>query len=129
MKKETNNQNDIFMRRLKEINDCDASMNETKTMVSFRELVDSEAFQNAESKLSFVVGKANDGQIVIGDIAKMPHIRIAGSSGSGKTVCIKSIIMSILHKATPEDVRMIIIDPKWWNIRRITRFLTCCARW
>ena len=83
-----------------------------KTMVSFRELIDSYAFQNAESKLSFVVGKGTDGQTVIGDIAKMPHILVAGSAGSGKTVCIKSIIMSILHKATPEDVRMIIIDPK-----------------
>lgn len=83
-----------------------------KNIVSFRELIDSYAFQNAESKFSFVVGKDTEGQAVIGDIAKMPHILIAGSAGSGKTVCIKSIIMSILHKATPEDVRLIIIDPK-----------------
>ncbi len=86
--------------------------NKENQMVSFRELVDNESFKNAKSKISFGIGKDIGGQIVIGDIAKMPHMLIAGSTGSGKSVCINTIIMSILYKAKPEEVRLIMVDPK-----------------
>ena len=81
-------------------------------MVTFRELIDNEMFRNAKSKISFAIGKDIGGQIIIGDIAKMPHMLIAGSTGSGKSVCINTIIMSILYKAKPEEVRLIMVDPK-----------------
>ena len=86
--------------------------NKENQMVSFRELVDNETFRNAKSKISFAIGKDIGGQIIIGDIAKMPHMLIAGSTGSGKSVCINTIIMSILYKARPEEVRLIMVDPK-----------------
>ncbi len=86
--------------------------NKEKQMVSFRELVDTDAFRNAKSKISFAIGKDIGGQIIIGDIAKMPHMLIAGSTGSGKSVCINTILMSILYKAKPEEVRLIMVDPK-----------------
>jgi len=86
--------------------------NKENQMVSFRELVDNEGFKNAKSRISFGLGKDIGGQIVIGDIAKMPHMLIAGSTGSGKSVCINTIIMSILYKAKPEEVRLIMVDPK-----------------
>ncbi|MBR6171589.1 MAG: DNA translocase FtsK [Eubacterium sp.] len=86
--------------------------NKENQMVSFRELVDNDTFRDAKSKLSFAIGKDIGGQLVIGDIAKMPHILIAGSTGSGKSVCINTIIMSILYKAKPDEVRMIMVDPK-----------------
>ena len=81
-------------------------------MVTFRELIDNDTFKNAKSKISFAIGKDIGGQTIIGDIAKMPHMLIAGATGSGKSVCINTIIMSILYKAKPEEVRMIMIDPK-----------------
>ena len=86
--------------------------NKENQMVSFRELIDTETFRNAKSKISFAIGKDIGGQIIIGDIAKMPHMLIAGSTGSGKSVCINTIIMSILYKAKPEEVRLIMVDPK-----------------
>ena len=86
--------------------------NATNSAVMLRELIQSEAFSTCKSKLAFAAGKDIAGQPVIADIAKMPHLLIAGATGSGKSVCINTLIMSILYKATPEEVRLIMIDPK-----------------
>lgn len=86
--------------------------NENKDVVTLREMLSSSDFRNAKSKLAFAVGKDIAGNIIIGDIAKMPHVIIAGTTGSGKSVCTRSIIMSILYNATPDEVRLILIDPK-----------------
>lgn len=86
--------------------------NETRDTVSLRELLESKEFMESKSKLTFGVGKDIAGNIIIGDIAKMPHMIIAGATGSGKSVCTNSIIMSILYHASPEEVRLILIDPK-----------------
>ncbi len=80
--------------------------------VSIREILDTSEFKNAKSKLTVALGKDIGGNVVLGDIAKMPHVLIAGATGSGKSVCINTIIMSILYKASPEDVKMIMVDPK-----------------
>ncbi|ACR71720.1 DNA translocase FtsK [Lachnospira eligens] len=80
--------------------------------VYFRELVESKEFKESQSAISFGVGKDIAGKTIIADIAKMPHMLIAGATGSGKSVCINTIIMSILYKARPEDVRLIMVDPK-----------------
>ena len=80
--------------------------------VYFRELVESREFKESQSAISFGVGKDIAGKTIIADIAKMPHMLIAGATGSGKSVCINTIIMSILYKAKPEDVRLIMVDPK-----------------
>lgn len=86
--------------------------NKENSIVAFRELIDSENFKNSKSKISFAVGKDISGQVIVTDIAKMPHLLIAGATGSGKSVCINTLIMSILYKATPEEVKLIMIDPK-----------------
>ena len=86
--------------------------NKEKVMVSFRELVESEEFKKHPSKISFGVGKDIGGKVTVADIAKMPHLLIAGATGSGKSVCINTIIMSILYKANPKEVKLIMIDPK-----------------
>ena len=86
--------------------------NTTKDMVTLREMIASPEFRDSSSKLTFAVGKDITGNIILGDIAKMPHVIIAGTTGSGKSVCTRSIIMSILYNATPEEVRLILIDPK-----------------
>ena len=86
--------------------------NTDNQVVYFRDLIDNDTFKKFKSNVAFAVGKDIGGQIIITDIAKMPHLLIAGATGSGKSVCINTIIMSILYKATPEDVRMIMIDPK-----------------
>lgn len=86
--------------------------NENKDTVTIREMLSSPAFQNNQSKLTFAVGKDIAGNIILGDIAKMPHVIIAGTTGSGKSVCTRSIIMSILYNAKPEEVGLILIDPK-----------------
>ena len=86
--------------------------NRKKDVVKLRDILESDAFQNAKSQLAFAVGKDIAGNAIIGDIAKMPHLIIAGATGSGKSVCTNSIIMSILFHATPEQVRLILIDPK-----------------
>ena len=80
--------------------------------VRFRDILESEEFKNAKSKLSWGVGLDINGKPVIADIAKMPHLLVAGTTGSGKSVGINSLIMSILYRATPDDVRMILVDPK-----------------
>ena len=86
--------------------------NTENVMVSFRDLLESNEFVNSQSKITFAVGKDISGQTKVADIAKMPHMLIAGATGSGKSVCINTIIMSILYKADPKDVKLIMIDPK-----------------
>ena len=86
--------------------------NAENVMVSFRDLLESKEFKESASKITFAVGKDISGQTKVADIAKMPHMLIAGATGSGKSVCINTIIMSILYKADPKDVKLIMIDPK-----------------
>ena len=86
--------------------------NKQVSQVSIREVIDSAAFRNSKSKISFAVGKDINGNCVIGDISKMPHVLIAGTTGSGKSVCTNSILISLLYKATPEEVKLIVVDPK-----------------
>ena len=86
--------------------------NKETTMVTLREVIDSDTFRRSSSKLTFALGKDIDGQVRVGDIAKMPHMLIAGTTGSGKSVCINSMILSLLYKASPDDVKLILIDPK-----------------
>ncbi|MEY8390036.1 DNA translocase FtsK [Lachnospiraceae bacterium] len=86
--------------------------NKENVMVRFREMIESTDFQKHPSSICFTAGKDIGGQVVVADIAKMPHLLIAGATGSGKSVCINTIIMSILYKANPEDVKLILIDPK-----------------
>lgn len=86
--------------------------NDHRDTVSLRELIDSEEYRKAKGKLSFAVGKDIEGNIIIGDIAKMPHMLVAGTTGSGKSVFTNSIILSILYHASPDEVKLILIDPK-----------------
>ena len=86
--------------------------NKQVTTVGLREVIDSPAFRKAKSKSSFAVGKDIGGACVVGNIAKLPHMLIAGTTGSGKSVCMNSIIISLLYKAKPEDVKLIMVDPK-----------------
>lgn len=86
--------------------------NKEKETVFIREMIDSEAFEKCESKLGSALGKNISGEVVICDIAEMPHILIAGTTGAGKSVCVNSIIMSILFRATPDEVRLVMVDPK-----------------
>ncbi len=86
--------------------------NTAKDVVMLRDILESSAFQRTQSRLAFAVGRNIAGEAIIGDIAKMPHVIIAGATGSGKSVCTNSIIMSILFHATPDEVRLILIDPK-----------------
>ncbi len=86
--------------------------NKENSIVTFRELLESREFGGHPSGIAFAVGKDIGGQTVIADIAKMPHLLIAGATGSGKSVCINTLIMSILYKSKPSDVRLIMVDPK-----------------
>ena len=86
--------------------------NRAVTTVSLREVIDSNEFNRASSKSSFAVGKDISGNCIVGNIAKLPHMLIAGTTGSGKSVCMNSIIISLLYKASPEDVKLIMVDPK-----------------
>ena len=86
--------------------------NRTVTTVSLRDVLDSNEFTTAKSKSSIGLGKSIDGNCVVGNIAKMPHLLIAGTTGSGKSVCMNSIIISLLYKAAPDDVKLIMVDPK-----------------
>ncbi len=86
--------------------------NSNKDIVSLREILESTQFREAKSKLAFAVGKDIAGNVIIGDIAKMPHMIVAGTTGSGKSICTNSIIMSILYHALPSEVKLILIDPK-----------------
>ncbi|MDE5854797.1 MAG: DNA translocase FtsK [Ruminococcus sp.] len=86
--------------------------NINKDTVTLREILESSEFKNSQSKLAFAVGKDIAGNAIVGDITKMPHVIIAGTTGSGKSVCTRSIIMSILYNAKPDEVKIILIDPK-----------------
>lgn len=86
--------------------------NKENVTIMLRDLLESNEYQNADSKIAFAVGKDIGGKVIIADIAKMPHLLIAGATGSGKSVCINTIIMSILYKYSPDDVKLIMIDPK-----------------
>ena len=86
--------------------------NKENTVVYLRDILESEEFRHHSSKLAFAVGKDIGGQVVVTDVAKMPHLLIAGATGSGKSVCINTLIMSLIYKSDPEDVKMIMVDPK-----------------
>ncbi|MCR5755786.1 MAG: DNA translocase FtsK, partial [Acetatifactor sp.] len=86
--------------------------NKENMMVALRDLLESKEFKEFPSNLAFAVGKDISGKVIVADIAKMPHMLIAGSTGSGKSVCINTLIMSILYKAHPDDVKLIMVDPK-----------------
>ncbi|MCD8115814.1 MAG: DNA translocase FtsK [Oscillospiraceae bacterium] len=86
--------------------------NQNVKTVWLGDVIDSDAFRNAKSKTSVAIGKDISGNVIVGNIAKMPHVLIAGTTGSGKSVCINSLILSLLYKSTPDEVRMIMIDPK-----------------
>ena len=86
--------------------------NKKRNTVRMRDLIQSNAFQTSKSKLTVALGRDIAGQPVVADLAKMPHLLIAGTTGSGKSVCINSLILSMLYKATPEEVRFLMIDPK-----------------
>ena len=86
--------------------------NKENTAVMLRDLLESTEFKSHPSKLAFAVGRDIAGKVVVADIAKMPHVLIAGATGSGKSVCINTLIMSILYKASPDEVKLIMIDPK-----------------
>lgn len=86
--------------------------NSENTAVMLRDLLESSEFKESSSSISFAVGKDIAGKVVVADIAKMPHLLVAGATGSGKSVCINTLIMSIIYKANPEDVKLILVDPK-----------------
>ena len=86
--------------------------NKIVSIVYLRDIIDSPTFKNAQSSLSFAIGKDISGECVVGNIAKLPHMLIAGTTGSGKSVCLNSLLLSLLYKATPEQLRLIMIDPK-----------------
>ena len=86
--------------------------NNENTAVMLRDLLESGEFKNSKSGISFAVGKDIAGKTVVADIAKMPHLLVAGATGSGKSVCINTLIMSIIYKASPDDVKLIMVDPK-----------------
>ena len=86
--------------------------NRQTSVVPIRDIVDSDKFRDAQSGVTMCLGKDIGGEVIVADIAKMPHMLIAGATGSGKSVCINSIIMSILYKSSPEDVRLLMVDPK-----------------
>ncbi len=86
--------------------------NSAKSMVSMREIIDTEQYRSAKSKLNVALGKDITGNIICADLTKMPHLLVAGTTGSGKSVCLNSMIISILYNATPEEVKLLMIDPK-----------------
>jgi len=86
--------------------------NKENTIVMLRDLLESSEFKKSTSKISFATGRDIGGKVVVSDISKMPHLLVAGATGSGKSVCINTIIMSIIYKARPEEVKLIMIDPK-----------------
>ena len=86
--------------------------NKKQTAVFLREVLDSKEFINSDNKLAFALGKDIAGKCIVGDITKMPHTLIAGATGSGKSVCINTLIVSLVYKYSPEEVRLLMIDPK-----------------
>ncbi len=86
--------------------------NKNVSTVYLREIIDAPEFRNAKSKLTFAIGKNISGDVMVGNISKLPHLLVAGTTGSGKSVCLNSLILSLMYKATPEEVKFIMIDPK-----------------
>ena len=86
--------------------------NKVTSMVTLRELIETEEFRNSKSKLNCVLGRDISGELVCTDLSKMPHLLIAGTTGSGKSVCVNALLMSILFKASPDEVKLLLIDPK-----------------
>lgn len=86
--------------------------NKNRSVVTFREMVDTEQYQNAKSKLNVALGKDITGNCTYADLAKMPHLLVAGTTGSGKSVCLNAMIVSILYNASPDEVKLLMIDPK-----------------
>ena len=86
--------------------------NKVTSMVTLRELIDTDTFRDSKSKLNCVLGRDISGEIVMTDLSKMPHLLIAGTTGSGKSVCVNALLMSILFKASPDEVKLLLIDPK-----------------
>ena len=100
--------------------------NKVVSPVSIHSVIASQAFTGSKSKVSFAVGKDISGQAIVGDIGKLPHLLIAGTTGSGKSVCTNSLIISLLYKASPEEVRLIMVDPKMVGAwASTTAFLIC----
>ena len=91
--------------------------NKLVSTVFLRDIIDSAEFKNAQSKITFAIGKNIGGESIVGNIAKLPHLLVAGTTGSGKSVCLNSLILSILYKARPEEVKLIMIDPKMVEFR------------
>ena len=91
--------------------------NKSINVVYAREVIDSPAFKNNKSKISFAVGKDISGNCIVGDIAKLPHMLIAGTTGSGKSVCMNTLILSLLYKAKPDEVKLIMVDPKMVELK------------
>ena len=86
--------------------------NKKQSPVFLREVLDSQEFTNTSKKLAFALGKDITGKCIVGDLSKMPHMLIAGATGSGKSVCINSLIISLLYKYSPDDVKLLMVDPK-----------------
>ncbi len=86
--------------------------NDTISTVTLREIIESEEFQKSKSKITVAIGRSIGGEAIVADLKSMPHLLVAGSTGSGKSVCINSMIISLLYKAAPEEVKLILIDPK-----------------
>ncbi|MBQ3285656.1 MAG: DNA translocase FtsK [Ruminococcus sp.] len=86
--------------------------NKVTSTVTLRELIETDEFKNSKSKLNCVLGRDISGEIITTDLAKMPHLLIAGTTGSGKSVCVNALLMSILFKATPDEVKLLLVDPK-----------------
>lgn len=103
--------------------------NSVKSGVSMRELIDTPEFGKQRSMLSVGLGRDISGDAVYCDVAKMPHLLIAGTTGSGKSVCMNSIIVSILYRAKPDEVKLVLIDPKKWSLASIPAFPICWCRW
>ena len=96
--------------------------NPAREMITLRELLESSEFTKAKSKVTFAVGKDISGKTIVTDIAKMPHLLIAGATGSGKSVLINTLIMSIIYKADPNEVKMIMVDPKMVELGLVPSF-------
>lgn len=94
-----------------------------------RELIDTPEFGKQRSMLSVGLGRDISGDAVYCDVAKMPHLLIAGTTGSGKSVCMNSIIVSILYRAKPDEVKLVLIDPKKWSLASIPAFPIYWCRW
>ena len=102
--------------------------NHHREKICLREIIESSKFQRIESKLTIALGKTINGEEYIADLSKMPHLLIAGATGAGKSVTLNSLICSILYKASPEEVKFIMVDPKRVELGFMKTFRTCSRR-